>query len=579
MTTDLLDLSCWEWFPSEEWRKHMVEERFARSGRIGRRALTGVALCAALAVAAQAAPPPKVSGNVRVNDEQALFPQGNPGRMTSSITNSPDGQNLLVVYEDLQGLCGPPIGEKCTPLNQPGLSAYSFSTDGGVTWTDVGFPRAVDGGITAGHPWVDRLGRSADVESAGGRDPGVYMFASRMQLPDQEADLGDGLAVYRGTFAANTFTLKNGTLLNSPDPDNNLYSREAIAAAKDGSADAYVVYINVDEICDVAYGGFGQVELFRTHDGGDSWQGPVVVSKDSTPATNPNNPNCGSVGSLQIAPAVAIGPNRAVYTVWQYGPYFPADGINALDDYIAFSASFDGGVTFSKPIFIAHLNAMRENPPVGYAKNRMNDQPRIAVAQSGPHRGRIYVTIESAVTPVSSSPGDQTDVSSQVYEVYSDNRGLTWSDPIPLAPPVPATGLKRIWPTVSVRDDGSVDVVYLESQEVATGTDCNVAFNPTSFRVGPLNSLVDTYWVQSRDGGSTFSAPLKVSTATSNWCLAPYSFAPSDPTVGFLLSNAGDYMGTASVLNQTLTVWPDDRSGVMDTFFGKVTGVANPPHK
>ena len=560
--------------PIEERRQHMFEERCTKGSRVVRAVLAQAAVCAALTVSAHAAPPPTVSGNVPVNDPQQLFPQGNPGRMTTSITANPNGRNLFTAFENLLGLCGPPVGFECPGPTPEGLTGYSFSTDGGSTWTDAGFPFAIEGNITAGHPWVARLGRSADVEAAG-RDKGIYMMTSRMQDAN---GVGNGLGVYRGGFTANTFALRDGTLLNTSDPANNQYSRPAITAAQDGSADAYVAYINVDEICDIAYAGFGQVELYRSHDGGESWQGATIVSPDAADILDPNDPNCGFTGQLQIAPDVAIGIRRDVYVVWQYGPDFLADGTNTLTDSIAFAASMDGGATFNHPKLIANNNAMRENPPVGYAKNRMNDQPRIAVDLSGPHRGRIYVALYSAVAPTGSNPGDQVATSSQVYILYSDDRGRTWTKPAPIAPPVPATGVKRIWPTISVREDGSVDIVYLESQEVNTGTPCSVAFNPTSFRTGPLSSLVDTYWVQSRDGGVTFSRPLKVSTATSNWCEAPYTFAANNLTDGFLLSNAGDYIGTASVLNQTLTVFPDDRSGVMDAFFAKITGLSAGPH-
>jgi hypothetical protein len=553
----------------------MFAARFAKTRRFGRLALIQAVGAAVVAAAAYASPPPEVSGNVRVNDPQQLFPQGNPGRMTTTIAASPNGRDLLAAFENLQGLCGPPIGFMCPAPNPAGLTAYAFSTDGGATWTDAGFPFPVDNGITAGHPWVDRLGSGADLES-GGRDHGVYFLTSRMQDPTM--GLGQGLGIYRGSFGANTFALHDGQIINSPDPANNLYSRQAIAAAKDGSANAYVILINVDEICNIPFAGFGQVELWRTHDGGDTWQGSTIVSPDASHILDPNNPNCGASGQLQIAPAVAVGTHGVVYATWQFGPNFLLDGSNTLTDWIAFAASFDGGKTFTPRKLIAHLNAMRENPPVGYAKNRMNDQPRIAVAASGPHRGRVYVSFYSAAAPTASAITEQVLTSSQVFITWSDDRGATWSAPTAIAPAVPATGLKRFWPTVSVRPDGAVDVVYMESQETATGTPCSVAVNPTAFRTGPASSLVDTFWVQSRDGGTTFSPPLKVSSATSNWCVAPYTFAASDPEDGFLLSNAGDYIGSTSVLNQTLAVWPDDRGGVMDVFFGKVTGNSAGPH-
>lgn len=539
-----------------------------------RRPAAGVVLAVAGALAgaasALALPPPEVFGNVRVNAPQLAFPHDNPSRNSTTIAASDDGQELLVGFEDLQGACGPPIGLACTPETPPGLSGWAFSTDGGKSWTDGGSLAAQGSAISAGHPWVDRMARGLPGSTRDG-DQDTWFFSSR--LWNETSGSPAGLGIYRGHFRAGNFDFTDAQVINSPNAQGDLYSREAIAAAKDGSASAYVVLINVDEICDVPYAGFGQVEAWRTHDGGETWQGPAIVSPETTFIDDPNNPLCGDEGFLQIAPAIAIGPRGEVYAVWQYGPHFYPNGSNDPNDWIAFSSSSDGGSTWSKPVKIAALNAMRDDPPVGYAENRLNDQPRIAVATSGPHRGRIYVTLFPAVSPVTAGITTQELVSSQAFVVTSDDRGITWSQPVALTAPVPATGVKQIWPTVSVRPSGDVDIVYLESQETDTGTPCSVTVQPGSNRTGPASSLVDTFWVQSRDGGSTFGPPVRVSGETSNWCTAPNNFATST------LSNFGAYIGSVSLAGSTLVVWPDDRNGPSDVFYGGVSGQTSGPHQ
>jgi hypothetical protein len=400
-------------------------------------------------------------------------------------------------------------------------------------------------------------------------------MVSRMQGATNGAPTG-GIGIYRGHFGAGTFVWDDGQIINSANGNNEEYSRPAVATAKDG-ASAYVALINVDEICARPFSGYGQVEAWRTHDGGDSWQGPVIVSPDAAEVKDPSLPHCGRHGFQQVAPAVTTGPGGEVYVVWAFGPEFFLDtGTNTPFDSIGFAASFDGGQTFTAPTKIAFINAMRDNPPVGYAKNRMNDQPRIAVATGGPHRGRIYVGFYSAVSPVTGLPTVQSLVSSQSYVIHSDDGGQTWSAPVPIGPPVPPTGVKRFWPTLSTRPNGDLDVVYLESQEVATGTPCRVEVLPGhGARVGPASSLVDLFWIQSRDGGDTFSAPLRVSSQTSNWCTAPYSFSSPLTTDSFLLSNAGDYIGSTSSGESTLVVWPDDRNVFMDTLFAEIRGWAS----
>jgi hypothetical protein len=509
-----------------------------------------------------------VSRNVRVNAPQQLFPLGNPTRSSTTIAASGDGLRLLAGFESFEGLCGPPAGLACPPLDPPGIASYAFSTDGGRTWTDSGgAPFALGNAIPAGHPWAARLGHGGegrdDRDGSGEKETFFYSAV----LEDATTGAPAGLGVYRGHFHGGGFAFADGQLINAANP-GDMYSREAVAAGSAAGDSAYMVLINVDEICGIPFAGFGQVELWRTHDGGDSWQGPAVVSPETSTVVDPTQPGCGRNGFLQIAPAVAVGPDGEVYVVWQYGPQFFPDGSNAPNDAIGFARSLDGGSTFEPFSTIAPINAMRSNPPVGYGQNRMNDQPRIAVATDGPHRGRIYVSMYSAASPVSGPTNVQSLVSSQAFLAYSDDRGVTWSAPTPLAPAVPPTGLKRFWSTVTAHRDGDVDVVYLESQEVPTGTPCSVPILATVDRTGPASSLVNTFRVESHDGGVSFGPPVRVSSATSNWCTAPYTFASG------VLANFGFYIGAAAAPGRTLAVWPDDRGGPADVFFA---GIARDP--
>jgi len=81
-------------------------------------------------------------------------------------------------------------------------------------------------------------------------------------------------------------------------------------------------------------------------------------------------------------------------------------------------------------------------------------------------------------------------------------------------------------------------------------------------RRGAANSLVDTFWVQSTDGGESFSKPMLVTSATSNWCTAVSNIRP----------NFGDYIGSVSGGNQIIPVWHDGRNGVPDVFAAPILG-------
>jgi hypothetical protein len=428
----------------------------------------------------------------------------------------------------------------------------------------------VDHVFTRGDPWLDR----------GGFDGATFYYANL--AVNDTSGAGLGASVHRGHFSGSAFGFQDVHLLAPPNP-NDSYDKEAIVASKDGSGAAFVSLTNFVALpCpnfpNVA-GAFGQIEVWRTHDAGASWQGPAIVSADQTSA-NPADPNCGNFGMLQQSSVPAIGPAGELYVAWQFGPTFSASGTSTNAE-IRLARSLDGGATFDAPVTVTAINSMRQDAPVGYNRSRLNDHPRVAVATSGPHRGRVYVSFYSAVSPVTAAPvvacpagtpagtrcQGQRLVSSQAFVTFSDDRGQTWSTPQPVAPAPPAAGIKRIWPVVSVEPGGTVNVVYYESQErpidpSSSTVECSVSLATGLRRVGTASSLVDTFVSSSVDGGVTFAAPLKISSATSNWCTTASNIRP----------NFGDYIGSASGGNRALALWTDGRNGIPDTFYAAVLG-------
>ncbi len=509
--------------------------------------------------------PPRVGPNVRANAAQVLPGAGLLGRSETTVAATADGLKVVVGFNDAQGFCGPPFGVACTPQTPSGLSGYAFSTDGGLTWTDGGAPPVISNIFTRGDPWL----------AVGGVNNHTFFYANLAVHATTGATLG--VSVHRGHFTGKNFSWDDVHTFNAPNP-NDFYDKEAITA--DGGRAAYVSLTNFIELCGQPAFGFGQIEVWRTHDGGDTWQGPTIVSPDVTFITTGPVPPCGTTGVLQQSSAPAIGPSGEVYVVWQYGPTFtPA---TSTDAEIRFARSPDGGVSFDSPVTVASINSMRQDAPVGYNRDRINDHPRIAVAQSGPFRGRIYVAYYSALAPVTaasitpcpapnigSNCRGQRLTSSQVFIKLSDDRGLTWSSAVPVAPTPPSTGLKRWWPVVTVEPGGNVDVVYYESREESTVSNpiCNINLGGGRRRRGTANSLVDTFWAQSTNGGTSLNTPVKVTTATSNWCTAVSNIRP----------NFGDYIGSASGGNHVFPTWADGRNGVPDTFHADILGAGKSP--
>jgi hypothetical protein len=59
--------------------------------------------------------------------------------------------------------------------------------------------------------------------------------------------------------------------------------------------------------------------------------------------------------------------------------------------------------------------------------------------------------------------------------------------------------------------------------------------------------MVDVYYAGSADGGVTFSVPMKVTAAPTDWTT----------TVSNIRPNFGDYIGIASIANRTFACWGD----------------------
>ncbi|MCI0637307.1 MAG: glycoside hydrolase [Actinobacteria bacterium] len=513
--------------------------------------------------AAGAGPPPRVGPDVIVNAAQIGLPNGLVGRSETSITLH--GQNLVAGWNDADGFCGEPLF-LCGPLapGQVGLSGFGFSTDGGQTWTDGGAPPVIDGIFTSGDPWLDNNGA------------GTFYYAN-LAFDENVSSLG--VSVHRGGFSGGSFAWTDATSFDSPNnavmPGFDFYDKEALAAGKNQNRnDAYVTltnflgqpFIGPPPGCGVLPTfGFGQIEVWRTHDGGDTWQGPTIAGPERPDSVA----SCGNEGTLQQSSAPAVGPNGDVYVVWQLGPTFNALGQTSADADIVFVRSTDGGVTFSTPTTVADINSSRANPPLGYNRSRVNDHPRIEVALTGKHKGRIYVTYYSSVSPVPSASNpvnQQTLVNIQTFLKHSDDGGQTWSaakeigGPLPTTLPTGVGAIKRHWPDVSVSPGGEVHVVYVEEQATQltpdpTDVECNRSHDVAGQnRVGPFSSLVETWWTFSKDGGDSWSMPLKLSSGASRWC------TPSGNVGSNIRPNMGDYIDAqAGPGLKVYGLWSDGR--------------------
>jgi hypothetical protein len=281
-----------------------------------------------------------------------------------------------------------------------------------------------------------------------------------------------------------------------------------------------VAVTNFIEVFGQPQWGYGQIEVYTSTDQAGSFPTFAVVQPDETDLST-------GAGTVNQGSAVAIGGDGQIFVAWERGWFAPYTGTPVWPQ-IVFSRSTDGGATFSARTVVSDISSAGLYPPPGYNRPNTNDFPRIAVAtgEDDPYYGRIYVAYQDSRI---ANGGPQSVVhndghpNTDVYLRYSTDNGSTWSAGTLIASGAPI----QFWPAVSVQPDGTVDVVWYENEE----------------------GIADVYYAASTDGGASFSAPIKVTSAPSNWNSAVSNITP----------NFGDYIGIASRQNRAFACWGDSR--------------------
>lgn len=497
--------------------------------------------------------------NVQVSKRQRPGDSLRVGASETTLASTPDGQKLVAGWNDGEGFAFAPFG----PPPALGLSGFGVSTNGGASWTDAGAPppgsvvalgpgrrgqSATGRYVTRGDPWLAAAGT--------GKGETTFYFSNLAVWEDQDpAGPPAGVSVHRGRFSGKGFAWTDAVLLQSPNYPDDFLDKEAMTA--DASA-VYVTVTNFIELCRQPFFGFGQIELYRSLDGGTTWS-RRIVQPDEAFVTDPKDPTCGQDGIVNQGSAPAVGPSGELYIVWERGWFAPllGGGPTGLPRAtIAFRRSLDQGQSFGPRRTLVSLCSGALHPPAGYNRTVTNDFPRIDVIRTGKHAGRILVTYQDCRAAAGTAPfGQDTDV----YVIVSDDQGEHWSAPIPLHRP--ADRRIQFWPAVAVDGRGVATVVYYQSREVNVTKDpndleCSVRVggpldNPI-LRQSRVSSLVDVFLVRSLDGGQTWSSPVRVTTRTTNWCRAT--------PLNSIIPNFGDYIDVRTAKDRALITWADGRN-------------------
>jgi hypothetical protein len=257
-----------------------------------------------------------------------------------------------------------------------------------------------------------------------------------------------------------------------------------------------------------------QVLVAHSRDGGDTWTTAQV-------AVAPNN-------AAEYYPSLTVAGDGALYAAWMHCTLNEQENLCTNDtNYMLFSKSSDGGVTWSKPKLVMSVHEVPNSCgcfPFGAIPNTTvgaPNTPALAVDDgSGPYSGRLYATMFQ-----------WTGTYMRVQVIHSTDGGNTWSKPVPVAPA--SETHDQFFPWISVSPTGLVGVSWFDS------------------RNDPANVDYQAYAAISSDGGESFQPNVQLTTAFSD---------PDNYGYDGIL---GDYAGnTWDGPNYFVAAWMDTSNGV-----------------
>lgn len=460
---------------------------------------------------APAAAPAATLGSHEVSDPRHDLIFSRIAGFTQSETSTAwCGNHVVVAYNDSGSFL------ESFPVPAIGLSfnGWSLSTNGGRTFTDLGFvnPGPSISNFLGGDPVVVCTDQNTFYQSSilqGFKSSGVGVLRS----VDGGLTWGDPVAA----------VLKDGL--------NHFIDKPWLAADPTNPKNLYVTYTDFDFSSPNPCGGQfrSAIELVASKNAGATWSIPTVVDQGCFP-----NQAQGS--------NVAVDGKGNVQVAWERFPAFVPT--NEID----FASSTNGGASFSPSTVVAIVTTVG-SPSVGLMQGgfRNNEFPSLAIDMSQ-SKGPIYVAWNdgrNGVTPDAFPPFfGNTYNFGDAFVSRSDDGGRTWSAAVKVNDDRGAANhIDHFLPGVAVDRNGSIGACWYDRRRDAQ------------------NFLIDRECAVSTDEGATWR----------NFRVTGRSFAAS--IAGDLLINPvymGDY---DNVTTQTtgggtgfLSSYGDNRRGNPDVF-------------
>jgi hypothetical protein len=484
-----------------------------------------------------AAAGPSVSADSLVDLDHGLaFPQDKQNE--PSITRDPLTGVLVAGAND--GLSQPACPGATTPLASPcpfapgaPTSAYYYSTDNGRTWTGgylPGFSTLSPPRTSGGDPSLSYGPRRCAGSSFSFSCGAVIYYASLADPVNEFA--GEQVTVSRSYDDGRTWA--DPVYATATDNKSNFDDHEWVAVDESPQSPYFGrVYVNWAVFCNTCSGN-GNVKLYVAHsdDEGRSWSAPVQVSAVASNAAQ----GFRETGQMAVS---AAGTVEVFWTENADSTKYPSLQVTAI--------SADGGQTFSAPVTIAQVHDYPLTGTPFDVVDLFNRVPGMSARvdcyphpAADPSSGRVYVvwcdfsngqgTIQGAVS--------------------SD--GLHWAS---LGTVASVSGRNAFFPEPAVSPAGIVSVTFDALTQPPADNQWQTGVQ-----------TYDNYYVESPAGGASFTAPLRVSTVSSN----PDGSSYNNLQEQFL----GDYIGIVDGPRQAYLVWTDSRNAAacpaVDTYRAQV---------
>jgi len=373
-----------------------------------------------------------------------------------------------------------------------------FSTDGGKEWGGVDLPLPPPIGANG----VD-FGSDPTLafDSRGNLYYGYIVVFFSAQFGGIN---GTEMAVARSTNGGKTYP--SVTYFSFEGGENHFNDKPMITSdANPASPFRDNVYI----AWDAALGGSssGGIRLARSSDQGATFT--------STRVDNARGQGLG-IGAVPF-----VGTNGELYVAWN----------DYAANTIAFNRSFDGGVTWDRQRVIANkVIPFDIRIPAESFRGALVYPACDVDRSSGAHRGRQVCSWMDLA-------GNGT---TDIFTSVSDDKGSTWTLPRPATDQL-AFAVDRFNQWLSIDPtNGVVNVSFYDTRNDTTGS----------------RYMTDTYLSRSSDGGATFAANVRVSTASSNEHDCDGVFPCASINYG---NQQGDYEGIVAYGGVAHPIWTDSR--------------------